>query len=378
MKSLETEKDCLLELIGASLFNTNPVIPEEVNWERLFELAKSQCIVPLISSYVPIDHRNEWTTLTYQSKAHLMKLIHEQDLLGKLFFDNGIPFVIIKGTAAAIYFPSPYLRTFGDIDCYISEKHLSSASSLLENHGYKYKSNDNRHFEFEKNGMDIELHSKFSCEHYNDIDNIVLMGLDNSVNYKFGNYSFWGLPTYENGLVILGHIMQHLKGSGIGLRQIIDWMMYVHNELDDLSWNEHFKSLAIESGLEKLAITVTYMCIKWLGLPDKITWCNSADEDVADQLLLRVLEDGNFGQERAPYENVNMFIKEEGLFKYLQKAGMENWILAQKYKVFRPFAWLYQAFRFVNQGFLGLLNGRKVFTKNKKIMSLEELWERLE
>ena len=50
--------------------------------------------------------------------------------------------------------------------------------------------------------------------------------------------------------------------------------------------------------------------------------------------------------ETLPVENIRKALKNEGFFKYLQRAGMLNWTLAQKYVVFRPFAWLYQICRF--------------------------------
>ena len=375
---IDLEHSCLLELLKASLFNKSSNISSNANWDKIFELAKAQCIVSLVAPIVPGVHRDEWMNLSLQNKAHYMQMLYEQNYLVSLFMTNHIPFVIIKGTAAAIYFPSPSMRTFGDIDIYVSEEYLNSSLDLLSSNGYVLFSNNYRQFEFMKNGMDFELHSRFSSKNYNDIEHILLNGMNNAIEYKIDNYVFPGLPTYENGLVLLGHIMQHLKASGIGLRQIIDWMMFVHQELDDSAWNNHFRDLTREAGLEKLAITVTYMCKKWLGLPNDITWCNTADEDVADQLLLRVLNDGNFGCDRAPFENIRISIKNDGLFNHLQRTGLENWSLAQKHKLFRPFAWLFQLFRYAGLGIAGLFTGKKIFRKDNQNLKLEELWKELE
>ena len=378
MISFDSEIICLFELIKASLFDSHSPISDEANWERVIDLVKAQCIMPLVISHVPSEYKKECIELSNKSKAHYMQLLFEQDNLVKLFKANDIPLVIIKGTAAAIYFPSTSLRTFGDIDFFISDEHIENALLLLKENGYRFLSSDSRQYEFEKNGIEFELHSKFSCRHYNDIDHIILNGMNNIVDYKIGNYSFCGLPTYENGLVLLGHIMQHLKSSGIGLRQILDWMMFVHEELDDSAWYDHFQPLANEAGLEKLATTVTFMCKKWLGLPNDISWCKAADEDVADQLMLRIVDDGNFGHYRAPCEKVKKSFNEEGTFKYLQKSGMINWPLAQKCAFFRPFAWLYQLCRYGGKGISSLFTGKKVFIKSTQYLSLEELWKELE
>jgi hypothetical protein len=378
MISLNLEQKCLIELIKASLFGISPVIPENAIWENVLESAKKQCIVPLVTSSVPKDHRDEWSMLSARFKAYFMQMIYAQNSLVKLLFENNIPFVILKGTAASIYYPTPFLRTFGDIDFYVAEELVDHVINLLKNNGYVFVSNDDRHYEFEKFGIDFELHFKFSCNHYNDVDSFILNGLNNAVEYKIDKNVFLGLPVCENGLVLLGHIMQHLKTSGLGLRQIIDWMMFVHKELDDSTWENHFRTYAIEAGLEKLAVTVTCMCKKWLGLPDSITWCDNADNVVVDQLFMRLLNEGNLGCESTPYDTVKRNIKTMGLFKYLQWSGRTNWRLSQKCIILRPFAWLYQLCRYACLSITGKLTGKKGLWKDKKYMSLEELWKRLE
>ena len=198
------------------------------------------------------------------------------------------------------------------------------------------------------------------------------------MEYRINDVSFYGLPIYENGIVILGHIMQHLKSSGIGFRQIIDWMMFVHNRLGDYEWKNYFKPLAKEAGLEKLAIDITRICQKWLGLPDNITWCNSADEELSDRIFERAFIDGNFGYERPIMDGIKASMKTKGVFSYLQYAGMKHWKMAQKHKVLRPFAWIYQIFRYVRRGIVGLIHRDNIFRKEKPEMELEDIWERLE
>ena len=375
---LNVEQKCLLELIKASLFGKTPEIPEDANWEKIFEAAKSQCIVPLLASCVPSEYKDKWNTIVYQNKAHYMQMIYEQNALVKLLNDNGIPFVILKGTAASAYYPNPTLRTFGDIDVYISKENLESARRILDSNAYQFIKVDKSEYAYRKNGIDIELHIKITGIYYNDVEHIILEGLNNSVEYKVANNTCPGLPSYANGISLLGHIMHHLKTYGIGLRQIIDWMMYVHSELDNSAWENHFRKIANEAGLEKLAVTVTYMCRKWLGLSDEISWCNTADDEVADKLLIRILSDGNFGCERVPYENIRKEIKKEGLFRFLQHTGLTNWSLAQKHAIFRPFAWLYQVFKYAGLGLARLFAGKKVFRNDKQNLQLEELWRRLE
>ena len=376
MFSLDLEQSCFLELIKAAVFDINPDFPDGINWQRVFEIAQTQCVVPLVAYYVPKETRGAWIQLSYQSKAHYMQMLYEQDSLVSILKSKEIPFVILKGTAAGIYYPVPSLRTYGDIDFYVPDSSYKIAETLLKENGYDYITKNDRQSVYCKNGIEFELHNRISRDE-NSINDIVVKEL-NTVDCHLGKSFFPCLPSNENGLVLLWHIMHHLKFSGIGFRQIIDWMLFVHKELDDNVWENHFRSLALEAGLEKLAITVTYMCKKWLGLTDEITWCDKADEEVADLLLARIFYDGNFGGERFLFESIKLAIRNEGLFRYLQRAGMENWKSAQKHVVLRPFAWFYQLCRFAYKGTLMLIKGKKVFIKDKHETSLKELRQRLE
>ena len=44
----------------------------------------------------------------------------------------------------------------------------------------------------------------------------------------------------------------HLK-SGLGLRQVIDWMMYVNKELDDDFWENGFGTAAVDASMDKFS-----------------------------------------------------------------------------------------------------------------------------
>ena len=68
------------------------------------------------------------------------------------------------------------------------------------------------------------------------------------------------LPEVENGLVLIAHIGQHLR-SGLGLRQIIDWMMYAKANLTDEFWKNEFSEPAKKSGFETLALYHISFCL---------------------------------------------------------------------------------------------------------------------
>lgn len=102
------------------------------------------------------------------------------------------------------------------------------------------------------------------------------------------------LPWKQNGMELLWHIKQHLY-NGLGLRQLIDWMMFADHYLDDEGYNEYAEDMR-KCGLLRLAIHVTRLCQLHLGLREEgISWCRKADESLCEELLAFVMEQGNFG-----------------------------------------------------------------------------------
>lgn len=378
MKEIKCEQKIILELIKNVLFQIKPKFLEDADWGKVYEIAKEQCIVALLEPAIPKEYRPNWSEKTCQSISQYLKVTYEQNELVRLFHENGISMVILKGTAAAMYYPEPYRRTMGDIDLLIPTGVYAETKELLKKTGYSFVREDSRHCEYGINGVDIEVHRQFSSKYYKDIEHILNKGMENIREYDIIHNSFPGLPPAENGLVLLGHMMQHIHYSGLGLRQVIDWMMYVHKELDDESWEKNFKSLAMQAGLEKLAITITFMCRKWLGLPSDITWCNDADEELADLIILQIFADGNFGFLRPLSIGVRDNIRNEGIFVFLQREGKANWTLAQRFVIFRPFAWIYQVFRYIGKGIAALFRGKNELRGIKDARDIEMIKRRLE
>ena len=300
----------------------------------------------------------------------------------RLLDENVIPFVILKGNAAAIYYKNPSLRSMGDVDFIVNEDDFFRTKEIMLNSGYELKHDaeldDFRHISFEKNKTSFELHRKFS--HEVDIESFVMEGLDNRENRIIEGFEFPVLPKLANGLVLLDHMRNHLK-RGLGLRQVVDWMMYVNAELDDDFWNSVFGHIAREKGIEKIATVATKMCQKYLGLSESITWCKSADDELCDSLMKNLLDSGNFGRKNGTgnsIETVLMAIREEGFFRRLQHAGEYNWKAYKKHHWLKPFAWIYQAFRYAGKGIKTKRNRAQVKEDMQRGKERYELLKKLE
>ena len=305
---IETTYETIFNLLRSCLwghdifpFNTS----DDTDWITLYKELAQQSIMVLptdILCQVDSAHSLQYLYTANQGITHWYILMRSQQHLCDLLKSADISFVILKGAASAYYYPNPDYRSMGDIDFIVKSEDFEKTCQLLEKHGYETSGIEHyRHIDFTKNDVPFELHRCFSTFNNSDyariIDNMIFDALESAHEITLEDFSFPVLPPLENGLVLLAHINQHLE-TGLGLRQIIDWMLYVSKELDDNKWYSQFAPIAQQLGLETLAVTVTRMCQIYLGLSASINWCEKADDNLCEQLMLHIIEYGNFGKKK--------------------------------------------------------------------------------
>lgn len=307
--------------------------------------AKQQAVYSLICS--PAQ------AIPYISKN--TQLMWEQEHLSEIL--EGIPYLVIKGACAAIYYPDPIRRTMGDIDIVVPPQFFDKSYQMLVTAGYTTNEpvdSDDRHIHFKRNGILIELHRRFATLQSKDQERILDEWLYTATPEMgtVGKHSF-PMPQKEiNGLVLLTHINQHLE-EGLGLRQLLDWIMYVRKSLSGESW-ESFKTKTDQLGLTTLAKVVTRFGQIYLKLNTELTWCQDINDTTVEKLLDYVYECGNFGSKDSGNNTMIMVMSHgrgvKGFFKNLQSRGVKNWDAVSRHSWLIPFAWIYQLIRYIRKG----------------------------
>lgn len=338
-------------LLKESLFSEAQDLPYQTSdwdWPYIYKELCDHSIAGLpyrfLKSDIIPDKKlcNEWEKrclLQFRRWAHVM---YGQQKLLHLLDENHIDCVILKGSAAALLYPQPTLRAMGDVDFLVRREDYERTAGLLEQNGYQLTHEKNvkaHHYVYIKEDILYELHKRMAIVRESDeeLNELFDDGVTNREIKQEGKYSFPVLPTNLNGLVLLFHINQHLR-SGLGLRQIIDWMMYVEK-----NGIEGMLPLLRKTEMEKFAFTVTAMCQKYLGLK---TIVPIEDDYPCDELMAFVLAKGNFGRLAGMKGKVaSVFLDMSSpirVFKRLQAGGQDRWKAVKKHKVLRPFAWIYQ------------------------------------
>lgn len=240
----------LLQLLDGVLHDT-PIPHITVDeWKPLYNEMKEQCVSILPSDYMdefslnPEQREAYWGSVGKAIQYYYTVLIEQSDVVN-ILQGAAIPVAVLKGVAAAMSYPHPEYRSMGDIDLIVPQEQFAEAYKILCSHGYSVEKDDTlqnyiRHMGFlSPNGIENELHHHFSSStnaaQNKALDDVIENSMSDIVTTNISDFPCPVLPPLANGLVLLSHIDHHL-GSGLGLRQIIDWMMYVEKYINDDFW----------------------------------------------------------------------------------------------------------------------------------------------
>ena len=356
--SVLNHRQTALRVLNAALWNrpapTDPLQEEDY---AFFE-AQAVFVLPkdILKDLTLSDElREKWKQRIFLHYRDYLQSMHGLDELTKLLTAEGITPIVLKGASFAAYYRSPILRLTGDVDVILrpnTEESFCKARAIMEAAGFADKSepNDKRHATYFKNGTYYEVHRYFS--HRKNNEQIYLderIDRAEPVEKTIDGVRFYTLPDLENGLVMLQHIGLHLP-SGLGLRHVLDWIVFADKIVDDAFLDGGFRKEARACGVETLMQALTRMGTLFFDLPEQ-TWCDYRDDRTCAELLDLLAEFGNFGRSKDPMtRRATTALNSYMSFRTLQSHGLVNWRAAQKYAILRPLAWMYQLLRYVRLG----------------------------
>lgn len=314
--NVTAEQISLLALMSAAIRKEKGK-PENTDWLALAREAYAQSVLILffetVSDYerMPEPIYQKLFQLARQCTAHNLQTEHTQAALVNTLESGAHPYVILKGEAAAAYYPRPELRLLGDVDFLLQEDHIQAVTEKLKQQGYELTQTDQQyHQSFLRGKEQMELHYEISGIPVGKAGTAVREYLasvfeERKLTQREGRAYYTPCPAHH-GLILLLHMQHHMQSHGMGLRHIMDWACFVARTAGDAFWQERLLPLLRGIGLLRYCQVMTKMCSMYLQTACP-AWAECAEEDLCRELMEDLMAGGNFGckdHERARSTNM--------------------------------------------------------------------------
>lgn len=286
-----------------------PLTAEE--WNMVYDLSRRQTVTALVyrgldylpDRFFPSDNLMiRWTAEVDRIERANKRMNKTLAGLCSFMQSHGLQTVLLKGLGIARLYEQPLLREAGDIDLYFPVPgQRDAAERILREMGIDVEHKPDGSTLYIWDGVEVEHHSEMF-----DINNPQGKDILHVLQLRYGFGSF--LPDGSNNvtvsvpspvlnvLLLNTHILKHVMGQGIGLRQLCDMARAYHCMHRELVGKDMYKIYA-DIGIRKWSRLLHSFLVDELG--NDVSELPYAEElTSAKELMNIVLEGGNFGQYR--------------------------------------------------------------------------------
>ena len=281
------------------------------DWEQIYSLARRQTVCGICyDAYCKLPDRllpagsllPRWVARVNAIELSYRDMTSAVALLVKSFATIGLHPVLQKGLSVTRFYASPELRECGDIDLWFPADEMDRA--ILFAHGID--SNIRQHpdgsLSFIYRGFIVELHRRL-------ISLSAPRAARRLETYISRHYSRTavapdGIPSPAPLLELLlinVHIMRHVFGTGIGLRQLCDYMRASYMLKGQYDPAE-FEQACVELGISRWTALLNDFLVTYLGADPAMlppSGFKKANTIPVAGLMAVIMEGGNFGHHRS-------------------------------------------------------------------------------
>lgn len=185
--------------------------------------------------------------------------------------EKGISVAVLKGLAYASYFPNPYHRESGDLDCFLMGKKEEGDKAVIEMGG-RMEEAGYKHSHLYYKGLTIENHkfiTNFNQTRTGVRIELLLQELIKD-EYRFIENTKLLNPSADfNALFLLKHAQRHFIKEGIRVRHLLDWAFFLKAESKNVNW-EKVIPMMLECRMLDFAQVMTSFCVDKLGMKIEI------------------------------------------------------------------------------------------------------------
>lgn len=317
MKSFSLTEKQFLDLLRSGLQAEAPqksLYGSPPDWPAIIHMARRQAVSALVydgMTRLPQELRPsrrlllEWYADTLCIERANMKVNQVLSDVYERYNQEGLTLILLKGQGLAQYYTNPLHRQTGDIDL-LFEKEYSQANQIAHTFGTDFDSPTLHHTAYSYKGVTVENHCRYV--YFYAASNRKAWAewsethpLDGEETLSLGKCHIPVPNPTANAIYVLLHLQHHFLNTGVGLRQVCDWIRLLtvrSNAIDRQVVSEAVCNLPIGLTLPALQ----HIAVRWLGLnpSDAILPDRTPSIGKLGALMLRdMMDTGNFGQDTA-------------------------------------------------------------------------------
>lgn len=405
MKMYDENQNVLLILIRNVLWRRPETMPD-ADWDMVEKYAQDQGVLWIAylgakaleqANYslklIPKEQLKNWRSALCTGAFYNDQINGVQMQLIQWLAENKVRAAILKGTSCSRYYPFPEVRPLGDIDVLVDREYVATIGEHLESLGYtKSKQEHEFHISYYGKIATVEIHYAGTSIPNSTGGRVVAEEmarfLDDTHMASIGEMTFPVLSDAHQALMLLLHMERHMVDSGIGLRQLCDWAVFV-NGTAGVTWKKDILGLLNRCGLLVYAKVLTKACVLFLGLEaTKADWCLDTDDELARELMVDVFRAGSMGA--ADTEGMGSLFTDRvhmgdgrqtklmGLLGRLTRLANQHFPYTQRYKILLPVFWIYIPMRYLVRSLVGLRPKKRILAVYREADQRQKLFKALQ
>lgn len=268
------------------------------DWELFYVLSQKQGVVAIVFDKIK-EIPKEFAppkTITMRWISHALSIeeqMKKKERIATEFAEElskrDIQTIVLKGLAYASYYPNPYHRESGDLDCYLMGKKDEGDKITIEIGG-KMEEAGYKHSHLYYKGLTIENHNfltsfdntKLGIRTEQLLQEQIIEGYRPIGGTKLQN------PSADfNAIFLIKHAQRHFIKDGICVRHLLDWAFFLKSESQNVNW-EKVIPIMNECRILEFAKVMTRLCIEQLGMKIDIDELSSPMK-ISDAVLADIL-----------------------------------------------------------------------------------------
>lgn len=342
------------------------IVEGDISWETLAKEAVQQAVALILMEQVrglkervPAECYQSLAKAAYRLVVGNTRVSCSQQELVDLLTEKDYRYVILKGEAAAAYYPKAELRALGDVDFLIEKNERVAIHQLLIEEGFEATHEGHScHEVFRKPGAHLEMHWEIAGIPHGKVGECVSEFMEDVFEKRqmSSTGDFYVPAEHHHAMILLLHMQHHMLGEGLGLRHLCDWGCFVNATADKPFWQDILIPFLRKIGLLTYASVMTSVCRHYFDITAPVELI-SENEQLCERVMEDILSSGNFGTKDALRKSSGHLVSNRGkdgtgrstfyyLFANLKATVYENHPVAKKWKLLYPFFALYRLCRY--------------------------------